>query len=121
MRTKFIIVGAVSLLAAGCARLVPPDAIVALEVGPQEVQVVVGASRRLKLVGTRGDGRTVTLTPRDVRLTSHDPSIARVTADGTVQGLRLGHTSISVTLETPSGPVTVDDIRVAVGALVAGK
>ena len=121
MRMKSMIVGVVSLLAAGCARLVPPDAIVAMSVGPQEVQVVVGASQRLKLVGTRGDGRTVTLAPREVRLTSHDPSVARVTADGAVHGLRLGRTSITATLETPSGPVTVDGIRVDVGALVAGQ
>ena len=121
MRKTSAFVGVVSLFAAGCARLVPPDSIVALEVGPQDVHVVVGASQRLDLTGTRGDGRTVTLDARDVRLTSQDPSVARVTPDGAVHGLRRGRTSISATLDTPGGPVTVDGIRVAVGSLVAGQ
>lgn len=114
-----IVVGAVSLVLAGCARLVPPDSIVALEVGPQEVNVVVGATQPLNIVGTRGDGRTVTITPRQVRFESRDPSVARVTPDGAVKGLRLGRTSISATLETPSGAISVQEITVAVGAMIA--
>lgn len=121
MRSQHVIIGVLSLVLAGCARLVPPDSIVALEVGPQEVNVVVGASQPLKLVGTRGDGRTVMLTARDIRFSSTDSSVARVTRDGAVQGLRLGRASISATLTTLAGPVSVDGISVAVGALVANQ
>ena len=56
-----------------------------------------------------------------IRFASSDSSVARVTRDGRVQGLRLGRTSISATLSTPSGPVSVDRISVAVGAMVARK
>jgi len=121
MRSQHVIIGLASLVLAGCARLVPPESIIALDVGPQEVNVVVGATQPLRMVGTRGDGRTVALNPRDVRFASTDPSVARVTPDGAVQGLRLGRTSISATLATPNGPVSVDGIVVAVGALVAGQ
>lgn len=121
MRVQHVIVGAVSLVLAGCARLVPPDSIVALEVGPQEVNVVVGATQPLNVIGTRGDGRTVTIAPRQVRFVSRDSSVARVTPDGAVKGLRLGRTSISATLETPGGPVAVNGISVAVGAMIAGQ
>ena len=119
MRLQHVIVGVVSLVLAGCARLVPPDAIVALEVGPQQVNVVVGATTPLRMVGTRGDGRTVTLTGQDLRFATSDSSVARVTSDGAVKGLRLGRASISATLATPTGPVSVNGISVAVGALVA--
>jgi len=119
MRQLHVIIGVVSLVLAGCARLVPPDAIVALEVGPQQVNVVVGATTPLRIIGTRGDGRTVNLTGRDIRFASSDSSIASVSSDGSVKGLRLGRTSISATLTTLTGPVSVTDISVAVGALVA--
>lgn len=121
MRLQHVIMGVVSLVLVGCARLIPPDSIVALEVGPQQVNVMVGATQTLRLVGTRGDGRTVKLSARELRFASSDPSVARVTRDGTVQGLRLGRTSISATLATPGGPVSVDGITVAVGAMVARK
>jgi len=119
MRRQHVIVGVVSLVLVGCARLVPPDAIVALEVGPQQVNVVVGATTPLRMVGTRGDGRTVNLTTRDVRFATSDSSIARVTDDGSVKGIRLGRTSISATMVTASGRVSVNGITVAVGAMVA--
>lgn len=119
MRLQLGIVGAVSLVLVGCARLIPPESIVALEVGPQQVNVVVGAKAPLRMIGTRGDGRTVTLAARDLEFSSSDTSIARVTSDGSVQGVRLGRTSISATLSTPTGPVSVSGISVAVGALVA--
>jgi len=120
MRSQHVIIGVVSLVLAGCARLVPPDSIVALE-GPQQLTVMVGTTQPLKLIGTRGDGRTVKLAARTLRFASSDSSVARVTADGRVQGLRLGRTSVSATLSTPGGPVSVDGIPVAVGALVARK
>jgi len=120
MRSQHVIIGVVSLVLVGCARLVPPDSIVALE-GPQQVNVMVGATQSLKLIGTRGDGRTVKLPARTLRFASSDSSVARVTADGRVQGLRLGRTSISATLTTPGGPVSVNGIAVAVGVLVARK
>jgi hypothetical protein len=119
MRSQHVIVGVVSLVLAGCARLVPPDSIVALEVGPQQVNVMVGAKAPLRMIGTRGDGRTVSLSARDVRFSSSDSSVAQVTRDGAVQGMRLGRASISATISTPSGPVSVNGITVAVGALVA--
>jgi hypothetical protein len=119
MRSQHVIVGLVSFALAGCARLIPPDSIVALEVGPHQVNVVVGATQPLSVVGTRGDGRTVALTARDLHFASADSSVARVTPDGAVQGLRLGRTSISATLLTPSGPVSVADITVDVGTMVA--
>ena len=119
MRSQHVIIGVVSLVLAGCARLVPPDSIVALEVGPQQVNVMVGKKAPLRMVGTRGDGRTVNLSARDVRFASSDSSVARVTRDGAVQGLRLGRASISATLSTPNGPVSVNGITVAVGKLVA--
>jgi hypothetical protein len=119
MRSQHVIIGLASLIFAGCARLVPPDSIVALEVGPQEVNVVVGATQPLKLMGTRGDGRSVTLSAREISFFSSDSSVAQVTTDGAVRGLRLGRASISATLATPGGPVTVNGISVAVGALVA--
>ena len=120
MRSQHVIIGVVSLVLAGCARLVPPDSIVALE-GPQQVNVMVGATQPLKLVATRGDGRTVKLAARSVRFSSSDTSVAKVTADGRVQGLRLGRTSISASLSTPGGLVSVNSIPVAVGVLVARK
>jgi hypothetical protein len=119
MRSQHVIIGIVSLMLAGCARLVSPDSIVALEVGPQQVHVMVGAKAPLRLIGTRGDGRTVSLTARDVRFASSDSSVAQVTRDGAVQGMRLGRASISATISTPSGLVSVNGITVAVGALVA--
>lgn len=121
MRSQHVIIGVVSLLLAGCARLVSPDSIVALEVGPQQVNVMVGKKAPLRMVGTRGDGRTVKLSARDVQFASSDSSVARVTRDGAVQGLRLGRASISATLSTPNGPVSVNGITVAVGKLVARK
>jgi len=121
MRLQHVIIGVVSLVFAGCARLVSPDSIVALEVGPRQVNVVVGATTPLRIVGTRGDGRTVTLTGNDVRFATSDSSVARVTSDGAVKGIRLGRASISATLTTPSGPVSVNGISVDVGAMVAGK
>ena len=120
MRSQLVIMGVVSLVLAGCARLVPPDSIVALE-GPQQVNVMVGATQPLKMVGTRGDGQTVKLQARALRFSSTDPSVAKVTPDGRVQGLRMGRTSISATLSTPVGPVSVSGIPVAVGMLVAHK
>jgi hypothetical protein len=121
MRLQHVIIGIVSLTAVGCARLIPPDSIIALEVGPQEMNVLVGATQSLRLIGTRGDGRTVKLSPRELKFASSNPTVARVTRDGAVQGLRLGRASISATLATAGGPVSVDGITVAVGALVARK
>ena len=121
MRSQHVIVGVASLLLAGCARLVPPDSIVALEVGPQQVNVMVGAKAPLRLVGTRGDGRTVKVSAREVKFSSSDTSIAQVTRDGAIKGLRMGRASISATLSTPSGLVSVNGINVAVGRVVAGK
>ena len=119
MRSQHVIIGVVSLVLAGCARLVPPDSIVALEVGPQQVNVMVGAKAVLRTTGTLGDGRTVRLTAREVVFVSSDTSIARITRDGSVQGVRLGRASISATIDTPSGLVSVNGINVAVGTLVA--
>ena len=118
MRSQHVIIGVISLVLTACARLVPPDSIVALE-GPQHLNVMVGTTRPLGLVGTRGDGRTVKLSARTIRYSSSDPSVARVTRDGRVEGLRLGRTSISASLSTPVGVVSVDAIPVAGGALVA--
>jgi hypothetical protein len=120
MRSKHVIIGAASLVLVGCARLIPPDSIVALE-GPQQVNVMVGATLPLKLVGTRGDGQTVKLQARTLRFSSTDTSVAKVTPDGRVQGLKMGRTSISATLSTPVGPVSLSGIPVAVGVLVAHK
>jgi hypothetical protein len=120
MRSQHVILGVVSLVLAGCARLVPPDSIVALD-GPQEVNVMVGATQPIKLVGTRGDGQTVKLSARSIHYSSGDSTVARITKDGRVQGVRLGRTSISATLATPGGPVSMNGITVAVGALVARK
>jgi Bacterial Ig-like domain (group 2) len=120
MRSQHVIIGIVSLALAACARLVPPDSIVALE-GPQLVNVMVGATQPLKLTGTRGDGRTVKVSARALQFASSDSTVARVTRDGRVQGVRLGRTSISATLSTPGGPVSVNGIAVAVGMLVARK
>jgi hypothetical protein len=121
MRVPHVMVGVLALVLVGCARLIPPDSIISLEVGPQQVNVLVGATQPLKLIGTRGDGRTVELSARDLRFASRDSSVARVTRDGGVQGLRLGRTSISATLATAGGPVSVSGITVAVGAMVARK
>ena len=121
MRLQHVIIGVVSLVLAGCARLVSPDSIVALEVGPRQVNVVVGATTPLRIVGTRGDGRTVTLTGHDIRFATSDSSVARVTSEGAVKGIRLGRALISATLVTPSGPVSVNGISVDVGAMVAGQ
>jgi uncharacterized protein YjdB len=121
MRTQHVIIGVVSLVLAGCARLVSPDSIVALEVGPHRVNVLVGATTPLRVVGTRGDGRTVTLSGQDVRFFTSDSSVARVTSDGAVRGIRLGRASISATLTTTDGTVSVNGIPVDVGAMVAGK
>jgi hypothetical protein len=120
MRSQHVIVGVVSLVLVGCARLVPPDSIIAVE-GPRQVNVVVGATQPIRLVGTRGDGQTVKLPARALHFESSDPTVARVTSDGRVRGVRLGRTSISATLATDSGPVSVTRIPVAVGALVANK
>src|SRR5688500_18780329 len=103
MRSTHVIIGFVSFVLGGCARLVPPDAIVALEVGPQQVNVMVGAKAPLKMTGTRGDGRTVSLSARDVQFASSDTSVAQVTREGAVQGMRLGRASISARITTPSG------------------
>jgi hypothetical protein len=119
MRSQLVIIGIVSLLLAGCARLVPPDSIIALEVGPQQVNVMVGAKTPLRVVGTRGDGRTVKLSAREVRFASSDTSVAQITRDGAIKGVRMGRASISATMSTPSGPVSVNGITVAVGQLVA--
>ena len=119
MRSQHAIIGVASLLLVGCARLVPPDSIIALEVGPQQVNVMVGARAPLRVVGTRGDGRTVKVSAREVRFASSDTSVAQVTRDGAIKGVRMGRASISATMSTPSGPVTVDGITVAVGRLVA--
>jgi len=120
MRSQHVIIGVVSLVLSACARLVPPDSIVALE-GPRQVSVMVGSTQPIKLIGTRGDGRTVKLAARTLRFSSNDSSVARVTPDGRVKGLRLGRTSISATLSTPLGPVSVTGIPVSVGVLVAGQ
>jgi hypothetical protein len=119
MRFQHVIAAIVSLVLAGCARLISPDSIVALEVGPRQVNVVVGATTPLRMIGTRGDGRTVTLSAHDVRFATSDSSVARVTSDGAVKGIRLGRAFISATLTTPTGPVSVSGISVAVGTLVA--
>ena len=119
MRSQRLIIGVVSFVFAGCARLVPPDSIVALDVGPHQVNVMVGAKAPLRMTGTRGVGRTVSLTAREVVFVSSDTSIARITRDGSVQGVRLGRASISATMDTPAGLVSVNGITVAVGALVA--
>ena len=119
MRSQHAIIGVVSLLLVGCARLVPPDSIVALEVGPQQVNVMVGAKAPLRLVGTRGDGRTVKVSAREVKFSSSDTSVAHVTRDGAIKGVRMGRASITATMTTPSGPVSVNGITVAVGRLVA--
>jgi hypothetical protein len=119
MRSQRVIIGVASLVLAGCARLVPPDSIVALEIGPRQVNVMVGAKAPLQMVGTRGDGRTVRLSTREVVFSSSDTSVARVTRDGSVEGVSLGRASISAAIDTPSGLVTVNGITVAVGALVA--
>lgn len=120
MRSTHMIIGAVSLVLAGCARLIPPDSIIALE-GPQQVNVMVGATQPIRLFGTRGDGQTVKLPARTLRFASTDSSVVKVTPDGRVKGLRMGRASISATLSTPVGPVSVSGIPVAVGMLVAGK
>src|SRR4029453_5932606 len=120
MRSQHVIIGVVSLVLTACARLIPPDSIVALE-GPQQLNVMVGTTKPLKLVGTRGRGRTVKLWGRPIRYASNDTSVARGTADGRVEGRRLGRTSISASLSTPVGLVSLDAIPVAVGALVAHK
>lgn len=119
MRSQHVIIGVASLLLAGCARLVPPDSIVALEVGPQRVNLMVGAKAPLRVVGTRGDGRTVKLSAREVQFASSDTSVAQITRDGAIRGIRMGRASISATMSTPSGPVSVNGITVAVGRLVA--
>lgn len=121
MRLQHKIVGLVSVVLAGCARLVPPDSIVALDVGPQEINVVVGATQPLRMVATRGDGRTFELSARELRLASSDTTVVQVTRDGTIRGLRLGRASVSATLAMPSGPVFVKEVAVAVGAMVAGQ
>jgi|SRR5688572_9678823 len=121
MRTQHVIIGVVSLVLTGCARLVSPDSIVALEVGPRQLNVVVGATTPLRVIGTRGDGRTVTLSGQDVRFFTSDSSVARVTSDGAVKGIRLGRASISATLTTADGTVLVNGIPVDVGAMVAGQ
>ena len=120
MRSQHVIIGVVSLGLAACARLVPPDSIVALE-GPQQVNVMVGKTQSLTLIGTRGDGQTVKLPARTMRYSSSDTSVAKVTSDGRVQGLRLGRTWVSASLSTPVGLVSVDAIPVAVGTVVAHK
>jgi hypothetical protein len=120
MRSQHVIIGVVSLGLAACARLVPPDSIVALE-GPQQVNVPVGRTQSLTLIGTRGDGQTVKLPARTIRYSSSDSSVARVTPDGRIQGLRLGRTWVSASLSTPVGLVSVDAIPVAVGAVIAHK
>ena len=120
MRSQHVIIAVVSLVLTACARLVPPESIVALE-GPQRVSVMVGATQPIKVIGTRGDGRTVKLAPRTVRFASSDTSVVKVTPDGRVKGVRLGHASISATLSTELGPVSAREIPVAVGVLVAGK
>ena len=121
MRSQHVIIGVVAFVLTGCARLVPPDSIVALDVGPQQVNVMVGAKAPLHMKGTRGDGRTVNLTARDVVFVSSDTSIARITRDGAVQGVSLGRASISATIDTPSGLVSVNGITVAVGTVVAKR
>jgi hypothetical protein len=121
MRVPRVMVGLLSLVLGGCARLIAPDSIIALEVGPQQVNVVVGSTQPLELIGTRGDGRTVKLSARELRFASSDSTVARVTRDGAVQGIRLGRTSISATLATESGPVWANGVAVAVGAMVARK
>jgi hypothetical protein len=120
MRSPHVVIGVVSLVLAGCARLVPPDSIIAVE-GPQQLNVMVGATQPIKVVGTRGDGQTVRLSARALHFTSSDSTVARVTKDGRVQGLRLGRTSISATLASQDGPASVTRIPVAVGVLVANK
>ena len=120
MRSTHVIIGVVSLVLAGCARLIPPDSIIALE-GPQQVNVMVGATQAIRLLGTRGDGQTVKLPARTLRFASTDSSVVKVTPDGRVKGVRMGRASISATLSTPVGPVSVSGIPVAVGMLVAGK
>ena len=120
MRSQHVIIGVVSLGLAACARLIPPDSIIAME-GPQQVTVMVGSTKPLRVIGTRGDGQTVRVAARTLRYTSSDSSIARVTPDGRVQGVRMGRASISATLSTPAGPVSVKAIPVSVGALVARK
>ena len=121
MRSQHVIVGVVSLVLAGCARLVPPDSIVALDVGPHEVNVVVGSTQPLEMVATRGNGRTFDLPASEVRFASSDTNVVQVTRDGRVKGLRLGRASVSATLAMPSGPIFVKQVTVAVGALVAGQ
>jgi hypothetical protein len=63
----------------------------------------------------------VKLPARTIRYASSDTSVARVTADGRVEGRRLGRTSISASVSTPVGLVSVEPIPVAVGAMVAHK
>jgi hypothetical protein len=121
MRSQHVIVGVLALVLTGCARLVPPDSIVALDVGPNEVNVVVGSTQPLEMVATRGNGRTVELAASEVRLASSDTNVVQVTRDGWVRGMRLGRASVSATLAMPSGPVFVKEVTVAVGALVAGQ
>jgi uncharacterized protein YjdB len=61
----------------------------------------------------------VKLSAREVRFASSDTSVAQITRDGAIKGVRMGRASISATLSTPSGPVSVNGITVAVGQLVA--
>jgi len=107
----------------GITRLGAEEGAVEIDVGKDgaRVNVLVGATTPLRVVGTRGDGRTVTLSGQDVRFFTSDSSVARVTSDGAVRGIRLGRASISATLTTPDGTVSVNGIPVDVGAMVAGK
>jgi hypothetical protein len=41
MRVPYVIAGVLALVVVGCARLIPPDSIIALEVRPQQVNLVV--------------------------------------------------------------------------------
>ena len=104
MRLQHVIIGVVSLVLAGCARLVPPDSIVALEVGPQQVNVLVGATTPIRIgrnAGRWANGETHRLTISASR--TSDSSVARVTQRRRREGIRLGRASISATLSTPGG------------------
>jgi hypothetical protein len=107
-----IAVSAVTLLAACTSTGPGPSSeseILVLSVAPSSATIDGGAFVRLKATVSGDDG--LITTPVEVSWSSADPTIARVGADGLVEGRRAGEVRINATWQNAHGSAWVQVVR----------
>jgi hypothetical protein len=110
-----ILVADLGRLSAQAVVTVLDDRLVGLSVSPGEVQISVGATSQLTVLGELESGATVDLTAGSdgTAYVSSDPGVVDVSGDGLVSGLAAGEATISVSQAGVSAEATVRVLEVA--------